>query len=104
MTAKIAYTEDFNDDLENILHYISYSLKAKNAANRLLNEIIKKSSIICETPEAYPVYKPKYKKFPTDLRHYSVKNYTIFYIYDKKENVVKATNIIYSKRDIKKLF
>ena len=103
MSAKILYTQDFNDALESILHYISYTLKAEKAAERLLNEIIQKSSLICETPEAYPVYKPKFKKFPTKLRHYSVKNYTIFYTYDKKENIVKAIDIIYSRRNISKL-
>lgn len=103
MPAKILYTQDFNDSLESILHYISHTLKAEIAAEKFINEIIKKSSLICETPEAYPEYKPKFKRFPTKLRHYSVKNYTIFYTYDKKENIVKAIDIIYSRRNISKL-
>ena len=100
MSVQIVYTKDFNDDLKAILHYISHTLKARKAANSLLDEIINKSSLICATPETYPIYKPKLRKFPVELRHFSVKNYTIFYTYDKKSNIVKMTNFIYSRRNI----
>lgn len=103
MNAKIVYTKDFNDDLKIILYYISHTLKARKAANSLLDEIINKSSIICATPEAYPIYKSKFRKFPVELRHFSVKNYSIFYTYDKKSNIVKMTNVIYSRRNIDKI-
>lgn len=96
----IKYLPSFDEEFNDILHYIKHKLKNKKAANVLIesvNTAILNRSI---NPECFEVYKSiksrKYKWY----RIY-VGNYTIFYTVTN--NIIKISHIFYNKRDIENL-
>lgn len=94
---KIQYLNSYKKELYEIIWYISYNLKNKEAAEGLLNKIsnaiIKRS--IC--PEIYEKYKSKTNRKYIWYRIY-VDNYTIFYTV--KNNIMNVAHIIYSRRNM----
>lgn len=97
---EIRYLPTFISQFNNILYYITYELKNKNAADNFYNEVVKQIEIISNAPESYEVYKTiKDEK----IKYYkiNVKNYTIFYVV--KDNIMEIRRIYYSARNFDNL-
>lgn len=103
MLAKIKYTSSYKEDLSNILIYQVFKFRSRTSALNLLLIISEKTKLVAVTPEAYPVYKQDNKNKKNKIRTFKVKNYTIFYKYDKKKNAVEFLRIVYSRRDFSKI-
>lgn len=93
----IQYLPSFDEELTEILYYITFVIGNKNAAERLLNNIIKEIEKRSKSPRSYEVYKTK-KKTKYDWYRIYIGNYTIFYTV--KENIIEISHLIYCKRDL----
>ena len=93
----VVYLPSFEVELDETLYYITYKLKNKSAAEKLLNNV--KEAIITRSvnPEGFEEYKSVNKRKYKWYRIY-VRNYTIFYTIEK--NVMIVAHILYSKRKI----
>jgi len=98
MAYKLIITDEANDDIDEIIGYISNVLKNPAAAGSLLSEIEKSYDTISHSPESFPYCKDKYLR-TKGYRKIIVKNYTIFYRVAPDANIVYIMRVIYSKRD-----
>ena len=96
----IQYLPSFNDELNEIIYYITYILKNKKAAERLINNLHTAIIERSKSPKSYEVYKGNKVRKHDWFRIY-VRNYTIFYTVEN--NVIKIAHIIYSKRNFDKI-
>ena len=92
----IKYLPSFKEELDEILYYITFILKNKKAAERLLNKVHEVIEQRSENPEIYEMYKNKINMKYSWYRVY-IGNFTIFYTI--KNNIMEITHIIYSKRN-----
>lgn len=97
---KLTFLPTFEEDLNEIVDYISISLSNPHAAYKLVDDI--ESAILkrAQSPLMFSPYQSlKERKHP--YYRINVRNFSIFYIvYD---NIMEVRRIIYSKRDIAKL-
>lgn len=91
----IKYSTRFSIDLENILYYITYELKNKKAAEKLVNNISGAIINRSKAPESYEKYKTKSGNIY--YRIY-INNYIVFYTVS--DNIMEVRRIIYSRRNI----
>lgn len=96
---EIYYLSSFENELDEIIYYISNILKNKKAASSLLKNIEDSIKERSKNPEIYEVYKSGKEREFVWYRMY-VKNFSIFYMV--KDNVMEIAHIIYSKRDIQR--
>ena len=90
----------FEEDLSDIVDYITYRLKNPGAARHLVDEIeaaIFNRSDCAESFEPYP--SEKERKYPY-YRIY-VGNYVVYYVVI--DDVMEVRRILYNKRDVKQL-
>ena len=99
----MAYDYEFSnsafEDLKDILRYIINDLANPVAAKNLSDNIRKTILLICEFPNACPLYKNRYWN-KTVLRFKPVGKYLLFYKIDNKRQKVIVTRIIYGQRNI----
>lgn len=94
---KLRFLPLFQQDLEEIVDYISVQLKSPAAAHRLVDEVqgaIRKRTACAESFE--PFHSSCDRQYPY-YRIY-VGNYTIFYVVIG--DVMEVRRIIYSRRDV----
>jgi len=99
---KIEVLPRAQQDLEDILHYISFVLKNRKAALDLLKKVDKELNIIKLFPYANSKYKTEYK-LKNNYRRAVVNNYSILYTIDKKKKLITISRILYNKREIEKV-
>lgn len=91
----------FEDDLNEIVDYIAYHLKNPSAAERLIDDAetaIYERLSCAESFEPYPSTKQReYPYYPIQIR-----NFTIFYVVIGE--TMEVRRILYSRRDLSKLF
>ena len=97
---KIEYLPSFDKELDDILYYITYKLKNKKAAERLLDKV--NHAIIARsiTPGEFGSYQSMKNRKYNWFRIY-VGNYTIFYTLIN--DIMRIAHILYSRRNIEKL-
>lgn len=99
MAYKVKITQSFEDDIADVLEYISQKLYNSDAARRLLGSAEGKISLICENPLLYPLYHDE--KLAEKGYHYvSVSNYLIFYRIDESDKTVFITRFLYGGQSI----
>jgi len=90
----------FEDDLAEIVDYITYRLRNPMAAENLLDEVEKAINERLDCAEAFEPYRSnRERKHP----YYciQVKNFTIFYVVIG--NTMEVRRIIYSRRNLKNM-
>lgn len=96
----IKYLPSFDDELNEILYYISNKLKNKIAAEKLLENIsgaiINRSINLSECVEYKSVKNRKYKWYKIYVKNYIV-------IYTLRNNTMEVAHIFYRKRNIEEL-
>ncbi len=97
---KIEYLSSFSNELDEIIYYITFILKNKNAAERLLQNIHKAIEQRRKCPESYEVYKSK-TNMKYDWYRIYIGNFTIFYTV--RNNIMEITHLIYSARNFNDL-
>lgn len=96
------FTENAENDLDEILNYISIDLDNPIAAKDFYNELDKAIARPRQFPfSGAPVSNP-YVKTP-GVRKLYVKNYTVFYYPDESINTITILRIIYSHRNIEEI-
>lgn len=93
---ELRYLPLFQQDLLEIVDYISHVLKNPEAASQLINEVEKAILKRLQNPLAYEAYKSSKKRNYPYYRIY-VKNYIIFYVII--DNIMEVRRIMYHKRN-----
>lgn len=84
-------------DLQQVVDYIAYELKAPQAAENFITNLDAAISRIEYFPMSAPSYKPD-KRLKHDFRILVVENYLVFYTV--LEDTVEIHRVIYAKRKI----
>jgi plasmid stabilization system protein ParE len=100
MEYTITYLSIAENDLLEIVAYISETLEAPKAALNFIDELGKKIEKLKINPYSYRLYKPS-KPIDTEYRLLRVKNYLVFYVVI--ETTVEIHRVIYSKRDLSRI-
>lgn len=96
----IRYLPSFDEEFEEIIIYIAYKLKNKNAAEKLIENVNQAIINRSKNPKNFEAYKSKRKRKYTWYRIY-IKNFTIFYTVTN--NMMEVAHILYNKRNIEEL-
>jgi plasmid stabilization system protein ParE len=103
---KLSYLPLFEEDLLEILDYITYKLNSPKAATDLLDDVEKAIFERLSYPEAFETY-PSYKERAHRYYRIYVKNFIIYYVVinDKYsvDKIVEIRRILYNGRNHKKL-
>ena len=94
---KIVYTPMFQQDVNEVLDYISGKLKNPIAANAFLDALETEILSIRQYPTAFAPY-PSTRNRPTPYYPLRVKNYTAFYVVI--DDVIEFRRLLYSRSDL----
>ncbi|MCH5193877.1 MAG: type II toxin-antitoxin system RelE/ParE family toxin [Oscillospiraceae bacterium] len=99
MEYKLIIAQNFKDDLDSILEYISQQLFNPSAADRLLKKTEKKVRNIKENPFLYPTYHDEILA-GKGYRYAVVSNYILFYTIDEEHKTVSVLRLVYGGQNI----
>ena len=103
MAFRIEFSEQAEDDLNEILRYINDELFNPQAAERFYQAVDEKLELLREHPYIFPLY--HYEKLSAEGFHFVViSNYLMFYIIDDDTSVVSIARLLYGKRYIPAIF
>jgi len=103
MAFRIKFSEQADNDLDEILQYISNELLAPQAAERFYHTVFEKVAFLCDNPYMYPLHHNDLLK-AKGFHFVVISNYLLFYIIDDIESVVTIVRILYGKRDFNSIF
>ena len=95
---RIDVSDPAENDLRNIIRYITTSLSAPITATKMLDLFEDALMRLADMPQKYPTVTEErlssmgYRKLP-------VKNYIVFFTIDEKDKVVNVERILYARRD-----
>jgi plasmid stabilization system protein ParE len=98
--SEIKYLPSFQQELNAIVEYITFTLEAPQAASSLLGELEKAIYNLRDFPLAHRLYRP-IKPISTEYRVLTVKNYLVFYVV--LGEIIEIHRIIYKKRNLSQL-
>ena len=100
MDSKFKFTDKAENDLDEILNYISNKLSNFKATNDLFNEIFKTIHNIIAFPLSYPLLENEYVR-NRNIRKAIINNYNLYHVIEN--NIIVVLRIIYNKRDLSEL-
>lgn len=95
----LTYLSTFEEDLNQIVDYITYTLKNPNAAKRLVNDIERAIITRLKSPLSFAPYR-SFKKRKYTYYRINVHNFSIFYVVN--QNKMEIRRILYNKRNLDK--
>ena len=95
---KISVTDPAEEDLDEILQYISVQLSAPAAALKLADAFDGAFDDLEDMPEKYPLVQDD-RLAALGYRKRPVKNYLVFFTADETSHVVYVERILYARRD-----
>lgn len=99
MSWKVYYSASADEDLDAIYEYIAFALREPVTAGKQVNRIMDAIDKLDTMPKMCPEY-PKEPWYSMGLRHFTVDNYTIYYLLNEESNEVRISRIIYGGRNI----
>lgn len=99
---KLEYLPVAQQDLIDIVRYISQELQNPDAADRLAVELVEAVDKLSLFPYASPAYL-SIRPLKHEYRKLLVQNYLIFYWVDEETKMVTVARVLYAKRDYKRL-
>ena len=99
MAYNVRIMEKAEEDLSEIVTYISETLCNPQAAENLLLEFLKEKDNISDNPYMYPESNDLHLKEEGYRRFLFKKNYIALYLVDEEQKVVSIMRIFYAKRD-----
>ncbi len=99
MVYNVRIMEKAEEDLSEIVDYISDTLKNQTAADNLLVDFLNEKENIAETPYMYPLSDNPVLQKEGYHRFFFYKNFIALYLIDDVEKVVSIMRIFYAKRD-----
>ena len=103
MEYRIVFSETSLNDIKKLYDYISYVLHNNAAAVKLAGSIFETVKKLSLFPKSYPLCKEKMLK-ERNVRYVVVNNYKILYVVIDEKSEVLIARVIYSKRNIDKIF
>ena len=97
---KLSFLPLFEEDLNEIVDYISTGLQNPSAADHLIDDIESAINKRLEAPLSFAPY-PSLKKRPHLYYRINVRNFSIFYVVI--DDTMEVRRVLYSKRDLNKL-
>lgn len=95
---EVKITLQAQNQMEEIVDYISHELCAPDAANNLLDNLEENIMALAEFPERYQLIDEE--PWGTEgIRKIVVKNFLVYYWIDKDKKKVQVTAVIYAKGD-----
>lgn len=98
MSYKIVISSETIADLNNAADYIDYSLKNRDAANRLIDSFEDTILSLADYPERHPVLDDPYFA-AYGIRCIEIGNYLAFYNVDNASQEVSIIRFLYKRRD-----
>ena len=95
---KIAVSEPAENDLRDIVRYVSAQLSAPMTALKMIDTIEEAIAGLSDIPKKYPLVSDDRLK-AMGYRKLLVKNYIVFFSVDDKSNIVDVERILYARRD-----
>ena len=103
MAYNLIFSNDFNDELNSALNYISLNLDSPNASKTLYNRVSNTVSLLKENPALFPLYhNDKFVKH--GFRYTVISNYLLFYRVNESKKTVELLHFIYGNRNITDIF
>lgn len=94
----VKITSQAKEELQEITHYITYELRAPNAALHLLDALENAFLSLANFPQRIPLI--DIEPWHTNgIRHFPIKNFLIYFWIDEENRKVQITAIIYKKRN-----
>ncbi|MBU1144550.1 MAG: type II toxin-antitoxin system RelE/ParE family toxin [Firmicutes bacterium] len=87
-----------NDDLENIIRYVSIELTNPEAAMNLILRFEKKFNELSQFPQAYPTMENE-QLIIKNLRKCVVDNFLVIYLHNEVLNLIEIVRVIYARQD-----
>ncbi|MCK5761873.1 MAG: type II toxin-antitoxin system RelE/ParE family toxin, partial [Candidatus Izimaplasma sp.] len=98
MVNKYIVYQDAVEDFNQIVQYITYSLKNQEGAIKLIQLFESKLDLIMSFPDSYPIiYDSKLES--SDLRKCKMDNYLIIYILNQELEQIEIVRVIYQRED-----
>jgi len=95
---RVDVSEPAENDLRDIVRYISAQLSAPMTATKLLDAIEEAIAGLADMPQKYPPVTDK-RLASMGYRKLVVKNYIAFFTIDEKSMAVDVERILYARRD-----
>ena len=95
---RVDVSEPAEEDLRDIVRYISSQLSAPITAMKMMETIESALSKLTDMPHGYPIIRDD-RLASMGYRRVDVKNYTAFFTINEKEKVVDVERILYARRD-----
>lgn len=99
MAYSVRITEKAEEDLSEIVTYISDTLYNPQAAENLLTAFLCETENIAENPYMYPLSNDPHLRAEGYHRLLFKKNYVALYLIDDEASLVSIMRIFYAKRD-----
>lgn len=99
---KVLFTEPAEYDLLDIEYYIHVHLSNREAAERIVDGILKKANSLMDFPMQCPLVDDELLR-SIGVRAIGFENYYIFYIYDEDNSLLSILRILYARTDWKNL-
>ena len=99
MAYNVRIMKKAEEDLSEIVTYISDTLCNPQAAQSLLSEFLEKKENIADNPYMYPLSNDLHLQSENYHRFLFKKNYVALYLIDDNEKIVSIMRIFYAKSD-----
>ncbi len=99
MAYNVRIMEKAEEDLSEIVDYISDMLKNQKAADNLLVGFLQEKDNIAENPYMYPLSDNPVLQNEGYHRFLFYKNFIALYLIDDEEKIVSIMRIVYAQRD-----
>ena len=99
---KIEYLPIAQQDMIDIVRYISIELKNPDAAECLAEKFVEAAESILDFPYALAVYQPM-TSLKHEYRKILVQNFLMFYWIEEEKKLVTIARVMYAKRDFLRL-
>ena len=96
------FTIKAENDLDEILGYLSLNLGNPSAAKSFYDELFSKIELICDFPQSCESVCNECVR-REDVRKALVGNYTVYYVHEAKESVVIILRIVYGGRNLEEI-
>ena len=97
---KLSFLPLFEEDLNEIVDYITTDLQNPSAADRLVGDIESTINKRLEAPLSFAPFRSS-KKRPHPYYRINVRNFSVFYVVIN--DTMEVRRVLYSKRDLDKL-
>ena len=100
---KLYYLPIARQDVEDIIHYVSYNLNNLSAAKNLANYFVESAENILCFPYGFSIYDIS-GELKKEYRKIKVKNYYMFYTIDEDSKTITIVRVIYKKMNLIDIF